>query len=653
MNVITLDSNQRKAVNHTEGPVRVDAGPGSGKTATLVERTLNLIRLGVPNDRILLITFTRKAAQEMRYRLGQRLTTLPTVGTFHSVCLSLIRSHPHRCGYRPGVSIINKTDQKRMLRALCEERGITKGADVQSLIRMIETIRALYVAEKGESVTQFIASHIRTDKGETLANEMINTVMGLWKAYAHLKRSENVIDLQDCVPVVLNTIKRYQDVADELAQTYQYIIVDEAQDMDHNQYQLVALIGSHRNIALVADINQSIYGWRGSEPNLLLQFDRDFNATLIRLERNYRSTTPIVRASNHLIQHNFPEQISMAFSSGCAGARDPRFIQTRTWGEMLKSLMANIASDIVEGVPVREIAVLYRSNQIKSALQVAFEKTDLPFQWLGGSQSSTPPEISAFLAVVRFHLDDTHFPSFFEIGELCGVSRALLQKAAKYCKKANADASAAPISLLDACHRIRNKALARFADMIKTVLFDFSREKPSDGFKWLRKSRLYRQWLNKIVSADRSKLTTNQKTANQTAVLDEYEALFERFFDRDLSNAMDDTESYLALSDMEFLDGQIEADLDDAVSLGTIHRAKGLEWASVHIVGMSESILPSFSRKRPLSDQALLEERRVCFVGVTRAKQILRLYHSNQLDYGRYMVNQLKPSRFISEMSSH
>ena len=648
----TLDSSQRKAVSHAKGPVRIDAGPGSGKTATLVERTVSLIRKGVPSQNLLLITFTRKAAQEMRERLVSRLENLPTVGTFHSVCLSLIREHPQQCGFRPGVNIITGADQRRMLRTLCEERSIAKRADVIALSKMIDTVRALYVPEKGISVNAFIAEHIFSEDGKKLSNDMINTIMSIWESYAQLKRAENVIDLQDCVPVVLTTLRRYKELAQKLSELYQYIIVDEAQDMDHAQYQLISLIGSHQNIALVADINQSIYGWRGSEPELLMAFDRDFQATQIRLERNYRSTMPIVRASNRLIQHNFKHKIDHAFSAGMGASVEPKLVTTKSWAEFRKSLMANIAYDLMRGIPTSEIAILYRTNRLKDALDGIFDASELPYRWLGGTQTSTPPEISAFLAVVKLYLDDTNFAAFFEIGELCGVSKTLLQKVAKYCQKANADTSKAPISLLDACHRIRNKNMSKVADMLRALLFDFAHEKPSVCFKWLRASRLYRQWLSRIISRDRRKGSQAQKVAKQTALLDEYEVLFERFYKREMANQMDDAECYTALTDMEFLDGQFEVDVEDSISLGTIHRSKGLEWSSVHLIGMSESILPSFSNRRPLSAQALLEERRVCFVGITRAKTILRLYHSDQLDYGQYMINQLSPSRFIREMST-
>lgn len=639
-----LNDKQLEAAETIEGPVLVLAGAGSGKTSTLTKRIAYMIAEGISPFNILAVTFTNKAAKEMKERISHLLETsfegdvpaMPMVGTFHSVCLNILHREAEALGYDRSFLIYDTTDSQNIIKDLLKKRDISKEQVKPA------TIHNLISKAKNNlvSATQF-ATYNPTSPLEELAIE-------LYQEYQKQLRKNNAMDFDD---IIMNTVVLFKEYADVLAkyqERFKYIMIDEYQDTNQAQYELVKLLANkYKNLCVVGDDFQAIYSWRGADFKNILNFEKDYkNTKVVLLEQNYRSTQIILDAANQVIEKNSQRTDKNLWTDKESGDLIQLVEAENEYQESL--FVARTIKDLVGSgkYALSGFACLYRTNAQSRALEEAFLQLRIPYQIVGGTKFYERAEIKDLLAYLKFIYNNNDTASFRRIINVPkrSVGKASVDKILlAYSEISEIDQNVDLIQLLTEPEKFglkltgkaKNGILA-FCEQILELRGYFEKEKYN---------------LSQLV-ADILKITSYtshwEKNKENEARMEYIEELFtvtQKFDNLAVEEAL-----YEFLQETALLSDIDGMQATQAVTLMTYHAAKGLEFPVVFMIGMEEGILPH--SRSLVSHKELEEERRLCYVGITRAKDKLYMtYTQLRRIFGQIQSN--PSSRFINEIPDH
>jgi DNA helicase-2/ATP-dependent DNA helicase PcrA len=627
-----LNPAQREAVLTTEGPLLVIAGAGSGKTRVLTHRVAHLLATqGVKPNEILAITFTNKAAGEMRERLGGMLGPVARaiwILTFHSACGRILRREAQRLGYRSNFTIYDQADQVRLVKQCLEElerdpkRFTPRG--IHSVISR-EKNNLVGPGEFRERVSSFYDQ----------------TVADAYELYQRKLFTSNAVDFDDMLYLTVDVLERFPEARERWRKAFRYILVDEYQDTNHAQYRLLQLLASeHGNVCAVGDPDQSIYAFRGADIRNILDFERDFPGTrTVALEQNYRSTNSILRAANAVIDNNRERKPKNLFSE--LGEGEPvRVVETEDEHGEARFVAAEIAARIEEGYSSREIAVVYRTNAQSRVLEDVLVRQGIAYQVIGGPRFYERAEIKDLIAYLQVIDNPADAVSLMRIANRPrrGIGDTSIARLVNY-------ADGLGTSLWEAMGHVEEaglasasaKAVTQFRNVMQTLMATAT----DASVATIVEAVLDRSGYLESLEAERT-IEARGRIENLeelVGVAREYEAGGE---ERSLSGFLQEISLY---SDQDALRGDEEGD-GGQVTLMTLHNAKGLEFRAVFMIGVEEGIFP---HARSIEENSLEEERRLAYVGMTRAKERLVLTHALRRNlYGRSDAN--LPSRFLDEL---
>jgi DNA helicase-2/ATP-dependent DNA helicase PcrA len=625
-----LNPAQREAVLATEGPLLVIAGAGSGKTRVLTYRVAHLINaVGAKPNEILAITFTNKAAGEMKERLqkllgrtGQGLWIL----TFHAACGRILRREAERLGYRSNFTIYDQADQVRLVKQCLEELE----RDPKRF-----TPRGIH--------NQISHAKNRLISPDEYANQVQSfydqTVADVYQLYQRRLFASNAVDFDDLLMLTVDVLERFPDVREKWQKAFRYILVDEYQDTNHAQYRLLQLLAEkHRNLMAVGDPDQSVYAFRGADINNILDFERDFPGTqTIALEQNYRSTNSILDAANAVISNNRERKPKELWSD--LGDGEPvRVVEVEDEHAEARFVAAGIASLVEQGFSGDEVAIFYRTNAQSRVLEDVLVRQGVGYQVIGGPRFYERAEIKDAIAYLQA-IDNPY-------------DAVSLQRIANRPRRGIGDSSLARLqNWADAQGRSLWEAL-EFAEEagvgaapLKAVQqFRTLMQSLQSGAMELPVSELLERTLERsgyleALEAERT-IEAEGRTENLQELVGVAREFQETADDPSLSHFLQDISLY---SDQDAIRGE-----ESLVTLMTLHNAKGLEFRAVYLLGMEEGIFP---HSRSIEEQGVEEERRLAYVGMTRAREHLTLMHASSRSlWGSRGYN--LPSRFLDELPS-
>ncbi len=600
MDLDSLNDPQRQAVTHRSGPLLVLAGAGSGKTRVLTMRIANLIEHGVEAERILALTFTNKAAREMRTRLRALLGRSPDalwVGTFHAIATRMLRPHADRLGYRAGFSIFDEDDSRSVLKRVLADLDLDpKKHQVAGLLAAIS--RAKAEARSPEAIT-----------GRRAGDRVLRAV---YERYQALSRDANGMDFDDLLLNLVQLLRADATVLDELRARFDHVLVDEYQDTNRVQYDLLRLLcDGHRNLAVVGDDDQSIYAFRGADVRNILGFERDFGeVTVVKLEQNYRSTQAILDVAHHVICRNQERTQKRLWTARGQGRRPVLLLAPDDAAEAAFVADEILALQQSEGWTHGDFAVLYRTNAQSRSFEKALLGRRIPYHLVGGLRFWDRREVKDAVAYLRFLANPSDAVSFDRIANV--PKRRVSEKTAQAAIAAAADGN---VSILDVCGvasqvSVRPEArdaLTAFHAQVTPLAAEVGRRKPHELVQLLiRRCNLAEHY-------DDGSAAGSARMDNLVE-LRELAQGYERFAPaRGLERF---------LTDIALTSGADETDARERVTLITLHMAKGLEYPVVFLTGLEDRMLP---HERAFEEPGgLEEERRLCYVGITRAQR--RLY---------------------------
>ncbi|SDG54426.1 ATP-dependent DNA helicase Rep [Onishia taeanensis] len=647
-----LNPRQQEAVRFIDGPCLVLAGAGSGKTSVITTKIAYLVQeCGMSARKIAAVTFTNKAAREMKERVGQLLQGREghglTVSTFHTLGLNIIRGELKTLGYKPGFSLFDPEDAKALLRDLMQK-------DAQIDADQISRVQSQISTWKNDLVLPGDALSHAADDDEQFAARV-------YEAYNRHLKAYNAVDFDDLIllPVVL--LRDDPEVLARWRRKIHYMLVDEYQDTNVSQYLLVKLLMAERaTFTVVGDDDQSIYAWRGARPENLVTLGEDFpRLNVIKLEQNYRSTGTILRAANTLIANN-PHVYEKALWSELGPGESIRVVVNRHEEAEADRVASEILTRrIKERAEWRDFAVLYRGNFQARLLELKLQHYQIPYKLSGGTSFFSRNEIKDAMAYLRLLINPADDNAFLRIVNVPRreIGPGTLEKLANY---ANDQATGRGISLFAACHEIGLEQVlpARAVDRLGrfTHFIDGVRRRMDSGdaiaaIRDMLREMDYEAWLHQNASAP---TVAERRMANVWTLIDQLEKSMERNAEDSATEDSDSLEtetdgveaaiSRLVLRDI--LEQQAEEDDSDRVQLLTMHASKGLEFPHVYLMGLEEDLLP---HRNAVEAGTVEEERRLAYVGITRARRTLTLTLARQRKaYGELL--DCTPSRFLDEL---
>lgn len=625
-----LNPEQRRAVETTEGPLLIQAGAGSGKTNTLTHRIAYIISKGLaapPN--ILAVTFTNKAAGEMRRRIAKLLgkdpdnrSFMPFMGTFHSICVRILRQDGEHIGIPRSFVIFDEGDRLSAIKQASKQLMI----DEKSFPPRV--LASIISSAKNELTTP-------AEIGEAVSSPAQRTAIKVFPVYEKILKDAAALDFDDLIGKTVNLLKNNKALQEKWKSQFKYVMIDEYQDTNAAQYQLVKLLtGKHNNIAVVGDDWQSIYSWRGADFRNILNFEKDYpKCTVIKLEQNYRSTKPILDAAHAVITRN-ENRSDKALWTAITGGLPVQLVQVsseRTEGE---AITRRVQNTVGLNRRYRDFAVLYRTNAQSRAIEEVFLRYSVPYRIVGGLRFYDRAEIKDILAYLRLLYQPEDQISFERIVNVPGrgIGTTSLAKFMDWRLSTGRSLSQA-LAQVEQCEGLSPKAKKGLAEL-QDILTSFRRQIESLSVPELLDSLINRLNYYEYLDDGTPKGESKQENVKELiSVAREYQDLgFEGFL-----------EEVALMSDVETK----EKNAADSVTLMTLHAAKGLEFPVVFMTGMEETIFP---HSRALYDVSEMEEeRRLCYVGMTRAKEELyMLSASRRMLYGGQQHN--PPSRFLSEI---
>jgi ATP-dependent DNA helicase Rep len=639
MNPVTnLNSRQREAVHYIDGPLLVLAGAGSGKTSVITRKIAYMIEhCGLAARHIAAVTFTNKAAREMRERVSA-LVSGPaakglTVSTFHTFGLNVLRREHRKLGFKAGFSIFDAEDALALIRDLliADHGGATDQAGL---------IQQRISTWKNDLVAPELAVEQAQNPAEILCAQAYLRYQRALKAY-------NALDFDD---LILRPVELFSTDAETLGkwqQQVRHLLVDEYQDTNGAQYHLVKLlVGNRQGLTVVGDDDQSIYAWRGARPENLNQLQTDYpHLKIIKLEQNYRSTGRILRAANQVISNNahvFEKTLWSEYGPG-----DPiRIVRCPNEDAEAERVAAEILDfHLQRRGEYRDYAILYRSNHQAKLIELKLQHFQIPYRMSGGTSFFSRNEIKDVMAYLRLLINSADDNAFLRIVNVPRrkIGTSTLETLGSY-------ATERGISMHDACDEIGLEsqlspaALERLREFTGWLARLRERLRGDDAIEAVRgmiRDIEYEDWLHQNAS---SPTVAERRLANVMTLIDSLQNAMNRADENNDDNSVEAAIAKLVLRDL--MERQEDEDDGDKVQMLTLHAAKGLEFPHVYMIGVEEDILP---HRNSIEADAIEEERRLCYVGITRARKTLTLsYCAKRKQYGDF--SSCSPSRFLNEL---
>jgi len=613
----TLNKEQKEAVMHIDGPCLVVAGAGSGKTKVLTTRIAYLIKSGIYSSNILAITFTNKAAKEMKERISKIVDdNYAFVGTFHSFGLRVIKENYEDLGLSKNFTIIDSDDVTSIIKKILKDLGYD-----------IKQVAPSYIRNRISFIKNEMLSDTEIEK--FFLSEPEKIAKQVYFEYEKILKKNNVVDFDDLLKLPVELFIKNSDILERYQDKYKYILIDEYQDTNEVQYKLVRLLSSkYRNIFVVGDQNQAIYGFRQANYKNILNFEKDYSdANVIVLNQNYRSTTTILNAANSVIKNNIERKEVNLFSELGEGVK-VKYLRSNDGLQEVNLVVSEIKNLLDMGYQKKDVAIFYRTNAQSRIYEEAMLKNNFPYKVVGSFYFYKRKEIKdliSYLKLIANHSDDIALKRVINEPKR-GIGAKTIENLEK-------EAMINGTSMFDTITGGKELEFKKLIEDLTKEADDLSLTELID--KVLEKSGI-KEELEKEKTLDNELRIDN---------LMEFRSITESYQNVTGSVNLEDFLDEISL----IADITEHKDLDDAITLMTLHSAKGLEFKVVFMVGMEEGLMPHSNAF--CEENGIEEERRLCYVGITRAKE--RLYLTNaksRMLYGKDMMN--PPSRFISEISS-
>ncbi|MDB3925834.1 DNA helicase Rep [Porticoccaceae bacterium] len=636
-----LNAQQQAALKYIDGPLLVLAGAGSGKTSVITGKIAYLVKqCGIPSRNIYAVTFTNKAAREMKDRVSKLLSSSESKGlsvsTFHNLGLNIIRFEIKTLGFKPGFSIMDQEDCRNLLKEL-----LVRHTDLDE--KLIDNIQHTISDWKNSLLEPGQAVSASNSTGE-------QSIAMLYERYQRALRAYNAVDFDDLIMIPVCLFREQPEVLAKWQQRIRYMLVDEYQDTNLAQYELVrTLVKEKQALTVVGDDDQSIYAWRGARPENLMQLQEDFSALkVIKLEQNYRSTGRILAAANQLIDNN-PHLIQKALWSEL-GPGDPlRFIISDNEEREAERVVNEIIDmRLKRRCKYSDFAILYRGNYQSRLMELKLQTQNIPYDITGGQSFYAKTEIKDVMAYLRLIINPDDDNALLRIINTPRrqIGPTTLERLGEY-------ANQRQISFLDAIDEVGLSAtvpsanlqrLQRFKHWLQSVQRNVYSDKPVPAIRELLEDIDYQDWLRQNASSDAA---ANKRWENINLLISQIEYAL-KDSDSDSvevdKNPIEAAISKIILRDI--LDREQEESADDKVQLLTLHAAKGLEFLHVFLIGMEEEVLP---HRNSIEGDQIEEERRLAYVGITRAQRTLTMTSAAQrTQFGE--TSATTPSRFVDEL---
>ncbi len=629
-----LNDMQKKAVLQTEGPVLVLAGAGSGKTGALTVRIAHLLEKGIKPWHILAITFTNKAAKEMKERVQQLIGDDAKniwISTFHATCVRILRAEIQHLDYDTQFSIYDADDQEKIMKEVFKQLSLSpidKSFSVRTAIAQISKQK-----EEMTSWQEYAQTVDALDlKGKRLAK--------VYELYQKLLKESNALDFDDLIYKTVLLFRQHPEILEKYQERFRYIMVDEYQDTNTSQYELVHMLArKYQNLCVVGDDDQSIYAWRGANIRNILDFEKDFpNTTVIKLEQNYRSTKKILEAANAVIQNNVTRKEKALWTENDTGniihiyKAENEYDEARYVSEQIEQLQK-------EGKSLNHFAVLYRTNAQSRTIEDQLVRKNIPYRLFGGVRFYERKEIRDILSYLKVLSNPSDAIALRRIVNVPkrGIGDTSVEKVANY-------AAIHQMSLYDAIGhsdeipelKTRAKKFKEFYTLFESLREDYQSMNVAELIDAVVKRSGYLQQL--LGEGTEEALTRIQN-------IDEFVNKATVYAKQNPDGGLDGFLEDVAL--VADIDGYQES--DESVVLMTLHSAKGLEFPYVFMIGLEEGIFPGYRAVMYGGEKEIEEERRLCYVGITRAKEVLHLSHAkSRMQHGLTQYN--PPSRFLKEI---
>jgi len=630
-----LNPEQQTAVKAIDQPLLVLAGAGSGKTRVITEKIAYLIKQGLPARHIAALTFTNKAAREMKSRVSKLIDSSESrglrVSTFHSLGLDILRKEHKVLAYKAAITLFDEQDKQTLLKSLINYGA--KDCDIDNVDR--------YAQQIGQWKNAFITP----EQALTSASPDQHPIAGLYQEYTRSLKAYNAVDFDDLILLPVLLFQQHREVLEKWQNKIRYLLVDEYQDTNITQYQLIKLLaGSLGRFTVVGDDDQSIYAWRGAQPENLAQLQKDYaRLQVIKLEQNYRSTGRILKVANHLIANN------------------PHVFEKRLWSELgygdaLRVLShrndqveaQQVVSEIVHhkfktGGSYQDYAILYRGNHQSRLFEQALRENNIPYLISGSSSFFNNPEIKDILAYLRLMVNQNDDAAYLRIINTPKreIGPTTLEKLGTYANERHISLFAASAEL-GLTQKLSEKSIIRLQKFYNWVLDTAGQIDRGDTFVAIEQAInhiAYEQFLK-----ENSK--SNESAARKIKNVNELVEWLKRIADKDSEVQKPLAEIVSKIMLMDIMERNQEQESLDQVSLMTLHAAKGLEFPHVFLIGIEENILPHQSS---IEADNIEEERRLAYVGITRAQRTCTFsYCTHRKRYGE--ISECEPSRFLNEL---
>ena len=629
-----MNDRQKEAVQHTQGPLLIMAGAGSGKTRVLTHRMAYILaEEEVHPWNILAITFTNKAAREMKERVSQLVGPQAEdmwVSTFHSMCVRILRRDIELLGYQRSFTICDPSEQQTAMKRILKKLDIdSEKYDYRMILNRISQAK-----NDLEDVEEFNKKY----------TGYVEQIIGkCYREYQKELAKSMTLDFDDLIMLTVQLFQKHPETLQYYQQKFQYIHVDEYQDTNHAQYRLVTMLAKKfKNICVVGDADQSIYGWRGADMSNILEFEKDYqNAKVVLLEQNYRSTKTILQAANHVIENNVNRKVKKLWTENEEG-QAITYYRAQSEQDEGRYVLSQIQSLLRDGYHYNDFAILYRTNAQSRVMEENLLKSNIPFRLVGGQRFFERLEIKDLLAYLRLIVNPQDDLSFRRIvnSPKRGIGATSLAKLSDFAEvyqfsllEASLQTTLSPLSGKAA------KALEKFATTIEEL---------RKMQEFLSISEFVEQVIEKTGYLTSLEQQHTMEADARIENIQEFISVAKQFEQDRLEEESEESPLLQFLTDLSLV-SDVDSDDGDGrmVTLMTLHAAKGLEFPVVFIIGLEEGIFPS--SRSIMEHDDVEEERRLAYVGITRAEQKLFLTNAySRLLYGRTQTN--RPSRFVLEI---
>lgn len=635
-----LNARQREAVLYIDGPCLVLAGAGSGKTSVITRKIAYLIQqCELPARHIAALTFTNKAAREMKERVASLVKGAAakglTVSTFHNLGLNIIRRESKTLGFKPGFSIFDAEDARSLLKELMLRDGDLDSDHLDMVQHQISNWK------NDLTSPEHALGHAQSPGEQSIAL--------IYQRYNQALRAYNSVDFDDLILIPVYMFQQHPDVLARWQRKIRYLLVDEYQDTNSSQYLLVKLlVGDRGALTVVGDDDQSIYAWRGARPENMSLLKQDFpQLRVIKLEQNYRSTSRILRVANHLIANN-PHEFDKALWSEM-GLGDPiRVVRcTNEDAEAERVATEILTQRLRQQNKFRDYAILYRGNHQARLLELKLQQHQIPYKISGGSSFFSKTEIKDVMAYLRLIINPDDDNAFLRVINTPRrqIGTSTLEALGHYANERHISlfAAAQEIGLQSHIAEKSLERLQRFAHWLNQVANNCRGDNPVAAIREMLDDIDYEGWLHQNASSSKA---AEKRLENVFYLVESLQKTLDKSANDDESEEarIEDAIAKLVLRDL--LERQEEEDLSDQVQLMTLHASKGLEFPHVFMVGLEEDLLP---HRNSIEDNNIEEERRLTYVGITRAQRTLTMtLAGKRKQFGD--VSDTTPSRFLDEL---